>query len=221
MPPSLLPADFDDRLQRATDDFWDSRATGVTHGKNMDGFRVLLGAVVQHCGLPLDATHAHASQAVLPGYFRATKNWDTLIVRGGRLIAALEFKSQVGSFGNNLNNRVEECVGSATDFWQAHEAGAFVDPRPPFLGWLMLLEDCPEVRRPVACAEPHYPALPEFRGATYADRYHVLCRRLMERRLYSGAALVLSNSGSPPTALSDQTGAKALFTALAAHLLAA
>jgi hypothetical protein len=35
----------------------------------------------------------------------------------GSLVATVEVKSQVGSFGNNFNNRVEEAIGSATDFW--------------------------------------------------------------------------------------------------------
>ncbi|MEY3276128.1 MAG: Restriction endonuclease XhoI, partial [Verrucomicrobiota bacterium] len=34
---------------------------------------------------------------ILPGYFRATKNWDVLVVHRDRLLAAFEFKSQVGS----------------------------------------------------------------------------------------------------------------------------
>jgi len=43
----------------------------------------------------------------LPGFFRPTKLWDLLVLHEGRLVAALEFKSQVGSFGNNFNNRDE------------------------------------------------------------------------------------------------------------------
>ncbi len=41
----------------------------------------------------------------------ARKKWDLLVVEGC-LIAAIEFKSQVGSFGNNYNNRTEEALGS-------------------------------------------------------------------------------------------------------------
>lgn len=53
----------------------------------------------------------------MPGYYRATKDWDFLIVsEKGNLVAAIELKSQVGSYGNNLNNRTEESLGSAEDF---------------------------------------------------------------------------------------------------------
>jgi hypothetical protein len=44
------------------------------------------------------------------------------------------------------------------------------DPRPPFLGWLMLLEDCPASRTPVAVREPHFRVFDEFRNASYAMR---------------------------------------------------
>ena len=61
----------------------------------------------------------------------------------GQLGAAIEFKSQVGpSFGNNFNNRSEEAIGSATDVWAAYREGAFRPSPRPFLGYLMLLEDC-------------------------------------------------------------------------------
>ncbi len=39
------------------------------------------------------------------------------MVSEGKLLAGIEFKSQVGSFGNNYNNRTEEAIGSAADIW--------------------------------------------------------------------------------------------------------
>jgi len=60
----------------------------------------------------------------LPGYYRSEKKWDLIALSGGELVAAMEFKSQVGpSFGNNFNNRCEEAIGSATDFWVAFREG--------------------------------------------------------------------------------------------------
>ncbi|MEE4605477.1 MAG: PaeR7I family type II restriction endonuclease, partial [Desulfobacteraceae bacterium] len=81
----------------------------------------------------------------MPGYFRPTKLWDLLVMNEGRLVAALEFKSQVGpSFGNNFNNRTEEALGTAHDLWTAYREGAFGEQTRPFVGWLMLLEDAPK-----------------------------------------------------------------------------
>jgi hypothetical protein len=204
---------------------------------------------------------------VLPGFFRATKNWDVLVIHQRRLLAVFEFKSQVGSFGNNLNNRSEEVIGSAADLWVAHHHHAFGDgphrprrpriaegdrvsgdsaadevlgyvqadtdpamlnpvlqndPRPPFLGWLMLLEDCPASCAPVRVQEPHFRVFDEFRNASYAQRYQILCERLVERQLYAAAALELTQRGSREhRALSQATSLRALFKEFAGRMLAA
>jgi hypothetical protein len=142
----------------------------------------------------------------LPGYYRPTKSWDVVIIHRQRLLAALEFKSQIGSFGNNFINRTEEAIGNATDLWAAAKHGAYTpmnhtastptaadkDPRLPFLGFLMLLEDCKRSTRPVSSSSPHYHVLPEFNKSSYADRYRILCERLMEENLYKAACLMLS-----------------------------
>jgi hypothetical protein len=71
----------------------------------------------------------------LPGFFRPTKLWDLLVIRDRELVAALAFKSHVGpSFGNNFNNRAEEALGTAADFWTAFREGAFGKTPRPFLG---------------------------------------------------------------------------------------
>ena len=91
---------------------------------------------------------AVAALSCLPGYFRPTKLWDLLVINEGRLIAALEFKSQVGpSFGNNFNNRTEEAIGTAHDLWTAYREGAFGKQPRPFVGWMMMVEDAPESRQ--------------------------------------------------------------------------
>jgi len=48
----------------------------------------------------------------LPGYYRPEKKWDLIVVSEGQLVTAIEFKSMVGSFGKNINNRVEEAIGT-------------------------------------------------------------------------------------------------------------
>ena len=82
----------------------------------------------------------------------------------------------------------------------AHAEGAFgIDARRPFLGWLMLLEDCPASRRPTRIDSPHFPVRPEFSSASYAQRYDLLCKKIVQRDLYASSALVLS----PRSAISD------------------
>lgn len=237
MTTQLLPPEFLVQRAAAVRRFWASRdragrqprdrgqggqRDAVTHGRNMDGFVDLVRLVAQHCGLAEGAVIAERSRVVLPGYFRATKSWDVLVFHERRLLAAFEFKSQAGSFGNNFNNRSEEAIGSALDLWVAHREGAYHagDPRPPFLGWLMLLEECTASTTPVKCDEPHFPAFLPFRGASYATRYQLLCDRLMEQRLYDAAALLLSDPETQScTACSPATSVDSLFTAFAARML--
>ena len=91
----------------------------------MDGFVRLLRDILIDAKIP-DECIAIDKRVELPGWFRAEKKWDMVIVHKGELLAALEFKSQIGpSFGNNFNNRSEEALGSATDIWAAYREGAF------------------------------------------------------------------------------------------------
>jgi hypothetical protein len=254
---SLLPPSFDELTQQAVRTFWHSRDSGrvnptagdgrtaVVGGKNKDGFIDVVCAVARHCGLTDDAVHTRKSKVILPGFFRATKSWDVLVIHQQRLLGFFEFKSQVGSFGNNFNNRSEEVIGSAADLWVAHHHGAYggirrsrqlvqeyspallnpiiqSDPRPPFPAWLMLLEECDASTRSVRCDEPHFPVFEEFRDASYARRYQILCERLVERQLYSAAALELTPTGvdSLPS-LSPATSIRNMFSEFAGRIVAA
>ncbi len=114
--------------------------TAVTGGKQMDGFVELVRDFLVDCGI--DESDIFCNKSVeLPGWFRAEKKWDLLVVVRGQLIATMEFKSQVGSFGNNFNNRTEESLGSATDIWTAYREGAFSLSQRPWLGYVMVLEE--------------------------------------------------------------------------------
>jgi hypothetical protein len=167
--------------------------TAVTGGKQMDGFCDLLMGVLADNGITGAVIHRH-SQLEVPGYFRPTKKWDMLIFHGPILLAVIEFKSQRGpSFGNNLNNRAEEAVGTANDTLTAYRERAFGDQAPkPWLGWLMLLEDCDASQRPVGVAEPHFKVFHEFKDSSYAKRYEILLRKLRLENLFNETALILS-----------------------------
>jgi hypothetical protein len=196
---------------------------GVTAGKTMDDFLALLGDIVRDNGLVDAEIHLRRRALTLPGFFRPTKLWDMLVTYHGRLIAAIELKSQVGpSFGNNFNNRTEEAIGTAVDLWTAYREGAFGEQPRPFVGWMMLVEDCPESRTPVRDCTPHFSVMPEFNGASYADRYNLLCRKLVQEQLYTTAAALLSPRSAITTGayteLSELTGLKTFVATLAGHV---
>jgi len=199
--------------------------SGVTAGKNMDGFLSLLEQVVRRNGLDQADICLRRRVLTLPGFFRPTKLWDLLVIHDARLVAAVELKSQVGpSFGNHFNNRAEEAIGTATDLWTAYREGAFGASHKPFVGWLMLLEDEPASRAAVAASSPHFPLLPGFAASSYAQRYETLCRKLMLEGLYSSAALLVAPRTAEGTKvyseLSAMTGLRSFVAGLAGHVAA-
>lgn len=159
----------------------------------MDGFSRSISRFLIEAGIKEENIFQRIS-VELPGYFRPTKEWDIVVVVDGNLIAAIELKSQIGpSFGNNFNNRTEEALGTAMDIWTAYREGAFRTSPAPWLGYLLLLEDCPESRRPVGVREPHFPVFPEFIEASYAKRYELFCRKLIRERQYNSACFITSD----------------------------
>jgi hypothetical protein len=235
-------ASYDAKTRAAVKKFWTGRKkaakkqkakgmtdqgerSAVTAGSNMNGFINLVVDIVHANGLPKADIMLKRRVLTLPGYFRPTKLWDLLVMNQGKLVAAIEFKSQVGpSFGNNANNRCEEALGAAIDFWTAFREGAFGDSRKPFVGYLILLEDTEASRAPVSDTSPNFPVFPEFRGASYADRYNILCKKLMAENLYTSAAVILSpRSASKSGEYSEMdhvVGLKSFVTTLAGHIAA-
>lgn len=205
-----LFSDLDRRLRKAIAFFWRQRGqqsqrqggkegekdrgdrSAVTGGKHFDGFRQLIVALLEAAGLQR-ATIYWRKKTELPGWFRAEKNWDLLVVADGKLVAIAEFKSQVGSFGNNFNNRTEESLGNAVDLWAAYEEGAFKPSERPWLGYMMMLEDAPGSNAPVKVKQPHFKVFSEFREASYAERYNQLLMKLVRARLYDASCFLMSS----------------------------
>jgi hypothetical protein len=186
----------------------------------MDGFVRLVRNLLIDAKVP-ESCIAVDKRVELPGWFRAEKKWDLVIVHERELLAAVEFKSQIGpSFGNNFNNRTEEAIGSATDIWAAYREGAFKPSARPFLGYLMLLEDCERSRSPVKVVSPHFPVFPEFIGASYRDRYAILVEKLMRDRIYDGACFLLSEAGSATTGNFAEPHPELTFSKFVAPLVA-
>jgi hypothetical protein len=210
---TVLPKNYEVHVKGAVAHYWETlgvqgkkQAAGsadrgsrsaVTGGKQMDGFCQLVRWVVIENGMPAASVHT-TNSLELPGYFRPTKKWDLVVVHEHRLVAAIEFKSQAGpSFGNNFNNRTEESIGNAVDIAVACREGAYGSTAPrPWVGWIMVVEECPGSTKAVRVDEPHFNVFEDFRGASYAARYELLMRRLLLEKHYDGASLLLSPRGS-------------------------
>lgn len=238
---TLNLANYENEAKEAVKFFWQNREKSaqtqinngtpdagsrgsVTNGKNMDRFVKLIIDIVRGNGLTGADIYSQRPLFTLPGYFRPTKQWDLLVMNKGHLVAAIELKSQVGSFGNNCNNRTEEAIGTALDLWTAYREGAFGQQPRPFVGWLILVEDSPLSRKTVQDRSPHFPIFKEFKGASYLKRYEILCQRLVQEQLYTTAAVLTSPSSAKSTgafsSMSSMTSLDTFVTSLAGHVAA-
>lgn len=194
----------------------------VTSGKHMDGFLSIALPLVERFA-PYAAKHTGGNELRLPGYYRHNKKFDLIVMDGSKLVAVLEFKSMVGSFGNNANNRFEEVLGAAADFWKAWDKGMLGAGMRPFLGWLMMLEDHEDSRRIVTDRSPHFAIDPDFLQTSYIDRFNRICERMVQERLYTAAAVISSrkSEANHDGSYSEETagtGIQRLFGDFASHL---
>lgn len=228
---------LEDGIKAAVQHFWNTREkqstrqgleedrdrgsrAAATGGKQMDGFVRLVRDLLIAAKVP-ETCIAIDKRIELPGWFRAEKKWDLVIVHEHELVAAIEFKSQIGpSFGNNFNNRTEEALGSATDIWAAYREGAFKPSARPFIGYVMLLEDCERSRSPIKVVMPHFPVFPEFRGASYRQRYSILVEKLLRERLYDGACFLVSSAAEGRNGGYEEPNPELTFAKFVAPLLA-
>lgn len=166
----------------------------VTGGKHFDALEAAVGSLFEPLAAK-GATVSFGGQAVLPGYFRRTKSWDLVVKYRGELVAAIEFKSQVGSIGNNFNNRTEEAIGNAVDARKAFSAGAF-GKLEPWLGFCMVIEHS-LVSSNVSDRErlALFGTDPAFARTSYVDRYRILADRLVLDRLYDAACVLETAPG--------------------------
>jgi len=140
----------------------------VTSGKHLDPLAQLVEQVLVDAGLPQSAIYKDRG-VELPGYYRPEKKWDVETIHEGTVAVAVEFKSILGSYGNNMNNRVEEALGNATDLLEAAEKG-LLGVKPPWLGYVFLMQDEPASRSTVRVRQTHFPVDPQFSNSSYQDR---------------------------------------------------
>lgn len=221
-------------IRKATDkairEFWetkkrqsrkseDSSSRGaVTAGKQMDGFLALLRDACIAVGVPDSCIYDRNNY--IPGFFRSSKDWDFLIITpSNKLLSAIELKSQVGSYGNNFNNRTEEAIGNATDFWTAYREKQFLTVGTPWLGYFMLIGEDKKSTAAVKNYANHFPVLPEFEGASYVDRYEILCNKLMTERLYTSACLLLTKDSKTYRSSSEHVSVERFVKSLQGYLV--
>jgi hypothetical protein len=183
-----------DPTQIAVDRFWSTRSDqiaalvdgglaggGARAARHMNGVRDLVKQIFIDAGMPAGSI---ISEPFLPGYYRPRKKWDMAVKYKGALVAALEFKSQVGSVGKNINNRFEEALGSGTDTWAAQAKLAAYGDVPPWLGYVLVLREDAETEWPARPVDALFPADPAFKGMSYSQRYQEMIKRFIADNIY-------------------------------------
>lgn len=187
-----------------------SNRGAVLGGKQMDGFLSALKRIALEMGVPEECIYT--KDTYLPGYFRSSKNWDFLIISPrGNLICVVELKSQVGSYGNNFNNRTEEVLGSALDLLTVLQKGKIRFASTPWLGYLIVVGRDEKSTKPIKNQVSHYSVLPEFSHASYLDRYAILCKKLVQERHYSSTALIWTSVDGAYGSMSYDTSIRAFI----------
>ena len=236
MPFPYTDLEFQRKLKSAAEFYWTTRQRQetaqrkrgasdagtrgqVTGGRHLDGFAKLVEEVCIKAHFKRSEIFFDRAVPV-PGYYRPQKNWDVVVLRDGKLVAAIELKSQSGSFGNNFNNRSEEVLGVSRDFWMAYRERVFGVAEAPWLGYLFFLEDSPASNRAVALADSPLRPLRDFEGTSYLKRYELLCERLVLERDYTATALIVSDKKTASVRDGGTSvGAARFFLSLYSHLI--
>jgi hypothetical protein len=224
-----------DLFRSAIEHWWTSKESAQTkksqggtrdvnlHGKTMDGFAATIRDFLSGLGVKPEHVfaggHLATIPSILPSYFRPSKNWDVVVLSNSRfhaapddkgseptLYAAVEFKSQDKSIGNNQNNRMEESIGNAHDFWTTYAHSGFARQQPrPWLGYLFVGKYNEESdSKPVKIKQPHFLAMQPFRGVgndndevfegpSYAERYKLFMKQSVGARLYDAGAFIVTD----------------------------
>jgi len=208
--------DYEPAFNAAIEKFWFDRAGqtarqrargltdagtrgSVTGGTHLNPVRDLIHQVIRDGGME------PATSSRLPGYYRPAKNWDTVVMHKGAVVAIIELKSQVGSFGNNLNNRVEEMIGQSLDIWRATRE-QLLGPLRPWFGYVMILEDHEKSRRPQAPKNALLQVDPAFHRANYIEQYRIALTRLkLEGDMNSVCLATTSQTNNEPVTYPDPT----------------
>lgn len=198
------------------------RSAGTSSG-NMDGFIDFIVDVVHANGLPEADIIRKGRGLSLPGHFGPIKSWDVVVMNHGKLIAVIKFDAQVGpSFRKNTITSCDQAISLAVDLQAAYRRDSFGEYARPFVGYLCLLEDSPASRAPINDISPNFPLVPEYRNASYAKRYKILCTKLIMDGFYTDASVILSPQSTSKSGayseMSKLTGLTSFVAGLAARV---
>lgn len=134
-----------------------------------------------------------AINGVIPGYYRRSKSWDVVATHKGRLVGLVELKSQVGSEGNNGNNRIEEALGNSFDAVMTQEKAQAFGELPMWSAFCMVFgSDYSTARQIGMRSRPLFDIDPAFHGMTYGGQLATAIERFIQTGVYDAGWMVAS-----------------------------
>lgn len=181
----------------------------VTSGGHLDPLAELITDVFIDAGLNREEVFRGKRDVILPGYYRPEKSWDIVAMHEGKLVAAIELKSIWSSYGNNMNNRTEEAVGSGYDLRTASKYD-LLGCSVPWVGYVFVIRDDPAIHTVTRFYEPHFSVDSVYEDTGYLERSIATCRRLMVERVYDRVfyAMYIPESGTIQEPAQDMSWAK-------------
>lgn len=134
--------------------------------------------------------------STVPGWFRPTKNWDIVLYHGDELMGVIELKTLTKSVAKNVNNRVEESIGSPFDLTTASIEGLIGKlVRKPIKGYVMVIPSNDETEKVQFYNKSNNPASrfevdAAFEGQTKATLFTVSGKRLLQKGIYDAVWVV-------------------------------
>jgi hypothetical protein len=202
-----------DDLERAVAAYWQSKdkqlataeainstaegsAKAVRAGTHFAPMVALISRFFTDAGYPEESIGVTIKGVTLPSHFRPTKRWDLVVVHKEVLVAAVEMKGLGSSAGKNYNNRVEEALGSSIDLSRANRE-ELIGPEKPWMGYLYLMNDDEDSRRPRYPQEGPFPAEEYWRGRSYQERFAITGKRLLDEDFYDAVCFLVSSAARP------------------------
>lgn len=162
----------------------------------------------------------------VPGWFRPTKNWDIVIYHGEELMGVIELKTLTKSIAKNVNNRVEESIGSPYDLSTAAIEGLLGHlVRKPVMGYAMIIpsnEDTESVKlyNDINAPATRFSVDDAFDRKSIATLFTVSGRRLLQKGIYDAVWVVKQTEDERVIEPDDQlTYARFIKTFIAENMI--
>ena len=103
--------------------------------------------------------------------------------------------------------------------WTAYREHEFPTYGIPWVGFLMLIGDDDKSTVPVKNFENHFHVLPEFKNASYIDRYRILCEKLMTERLYTSTCLIRTKDSNTFSSVTEELSINRFINSMQGYLI--